>query len=65
MQRYGAAALRGDPHFISLLEEQRKLWAEEYVLDVLEGSCGRRPKLRFVEATTRRRLSCMAASGAS
>jgi len=37
MQRYGAAALRGDPHFISLLEEQRKLWAEEYVLDVLEG----------------------------
>lgn len=35
MQRYGAAALRGEPQFFSLLEKQRKQWAEEYALDVL------------------------------
>jgi len=35
MQRYGTAALRGEPQFLSLLEKQRKQWAEEYALDVL------------------------------
>lgn len=35
MQRYGAAALRGEPRFFSLLEKQRKQWAEEYALEVL------------------------------
>jgi len=36
MQRYGAAALHGDPHFFSMLEEQRKQWSQEFSLDVLE-----------------------------
>lgn len=35
MDRYGGAALRGDLQFFSTLEKQRKLWAEEYALDVL------------------------------
>ncbi len=35
MKRYGTAALRGDPQFFSTLKEQRKLWSEEYALDVL------------------------------
>ncbi|MDK9724928.1 MAG: hypothetical protein OEL88_08540 [Sterolibacteriaceae bacterium MAG5] len=36
MQRYCVAALRGDSQFFSLLEEQRRHWAEEYALDVIE-----------------------------
>jgi hypothetical protein len=35
MKRYGSVALRGDSQFISMLEKQRKCWAEEYALDVL------------------------------
>jgi hypothetical protein len=35
LRRYGAAALQGDQHFFSMLEVQRKHWAEEYALDVL------------------------------
>ena len=35
MKRYGTAALRGTPKFFSMLEEQQKLWSEEYALDVL------------------------------
>jgi hypothetical protein len=37
MQRYGAEALSGDPRFFSMLEGQRKRWAQEYALDVLVG----------------------------
>lgn len=36
MQRYGAGALRGDARLFSALERQRKQWAEEYALDVIE-----------------------------
>jgi len=36
MQRYGAMALRGDPHFFSILKEQRRQWSKEFSLDVLE-----------------------------
>jgi len=36
MQRYGAEALRGDARLFSALELQRKRWAEEYALDVIE-----------------------------
>jgi hypothetical protein len=35
MEHYGRAALRGDSQFFSMLEKQRKCWAEEYDLDVL------------------------------
>jgi len=42
VKRYGEAALRGDPEFFAALEEQRKTWAQEYALDVLEGQV--RPK---------------------
>lgn len=35
MELYGSAALRGDSQFISVLEEQQKIWTEEYALDVL------------------------------
>ncbi len=35
MKHYGREALEGDPRFFSTLENQRKLWAEEYALDVL------------------------------
>lgn len=35
MERYGSAALHGDSQFFSMLEKQRKCWAEEYALDVL------------------------------
>jgi hypothetical protein len=37
MQRYGAAALRGDSQFFSMLKRHRKQWSEEYALDVLAG----------------------------
>ncbi|MGR4876190.1 hypothetical protein [Pseudoxanthomonas sp. LARHCG66] len=36
MQRYGATALRGDSRYFSMLEGQRKQWAKEYALDVIE-----------------------------
>jgi len=35
MKRYALAALRDGPKFFSILEAQRKLWSEEYALDVL------------------------------
>lgn len=35
MKRYGLSALDGDPGLFSTLERERKLWAEEYALDVL------------------------------
>jgi len=35
MQRYGEAAVRGDPKFFSILEAQRKRWSQDYALDVL------------------------------
>ncbi len=35
MRRYGTPALRGDQHFFSILEEQRKQWSEDYALGVL------------------------------
>lgn len=35
MQRYGAAALRGDPQFFSTLAEKHKVWVEDYWLDGL------------------------------
>lgn len=37
MKHYGAAVLQGDSQFFSMLEKQRKQWAEEYALDVLAG----------------------------
>ncbi|HEY2560159.1 MAG TPA: hypothetical protein VGI48_10665 [Caldimonas sp.] len=37
MQRYGSAALLGDPRFFSVLEEGRRQWAQEFALDVLVG----------------------------
>ena len=36
MQRYGTAALSGERGFFSLLQMQRRQWAQEYALDVLE-----------------------------
>ena len=35
MQRYGAAALRGDLQSFSALAKQRERWSEDYALDVL------------------------------
>jgi len=35
MQRYGAAALRGDLQPFSALAKQRERWSEDYTLDVL------------------------------
>ena len=35
MKRYGRSAIDGDSQFFSMLENQRKLWAEEYALHVL------------------------------
>jgi hypothetical protein len=35
INRYGCTALQGDSQFFSTLEKQRKLWGEEYALDVL------------------------------
>jgi len=35
MQEYGRKALEGDENFFSTLENQRKIWAQEYSLDVL------------------------------
>ena len=35
MQRYGAAALRGDPQFFSTLAEKNKVWIADYWLDGL------------------------------
>jgi hypothetical protein len=35
MKRYGVAALQGDPQFFSTLEEKRKVWMDEYWLDIL------------------------------
>ena len=35
MKQYGRAAIDGDSQFFSMLENQRKVWAEEYALDVL------------------------------
>lgn len=35
MKRYGRAVIEGDSKFFSMLENKRKLWAEEYALDVL------------------------------
>jgi len=40
--RYGERALRGDPEFFAQIENQRKMWAEAYALDVLAGQL--RPK---------------------
>jgi hypothetical protein len=37
MKRYGSVALSGDSNFFSTIDEKRKLWAEEYALDVLAG----------------------------
>lgn len=37
MKRYGRTALAGDPQLFTLLEGERKLWSEEYALDVLVG----------------------------
>ncbi len=35
MQRYSRSVLDGDRQFFSVLENQRKLWSEEYAFDVL------------------------------
>jgi hypothetical protein len=35
MKHYGRKAIEGDSKFFSILENQRKLWAEDYALDVL------------------------------
>lgn len=35
MKRYGRSALDGDPQLFAMLEGERKLWSEEYALDVL------------------------------
>lgn len=35
MEHYGSPALQGSSEFFSLLDNQRKQWAEEYALDVL------------------------------
>ena len=35
LKRYGRSALDGDLLFFSSLEGERKLWSEEYALDVL------------------------------
>ncbi|PND38350.1 hypothetical protein C1O66_12990 [Paucibacter aquatile] len=35
LKRYGTLALQGDPHFFSILEEKRTVWADEYWLDGL------------------------------
>lgn len=35
MKYYGHMAIEGNSQFFSMLEKQRKLWAEEYSLDVL------------------------------
>jgi hypothetical protein len=35
IKRYGRSALDGDPELFSALERERKLWSEEYALDVL------------------------------
>ncbi|MFZ2405695.1 MAG: hypothetical protein WAW41_11195 [Methylobacter sp.] len=35
MNHYARAALGGDQQFFSVLEKQRKLWSEEFALDVL------------------------------
>jgi len=35
LKRYGRSALGGDPQLFSSLESERKLWSEEYALDVL------------------------------
>ena len=35
MKRYGRSALDGDSELFSALERKRKLWSEEYALDVL------------------------------
>jgi len=40
--RYGVQALEDIPEFFVILENQRKSWAEEYALEVLEGQL--RPK---------------------
>lgn len=42
VRRYGERALRCDAEYFSILEKQRKSWAEGYALDVLEGQL--RPK---------------------
>lgn len=34
MQRYGVAALEGDPQFFSTLEEKRKVWMGDYWFDI-------------------------------
>lgn len=35
MKQHGREAIEGNPKFFSMLENQRKLWSEEYALDVL------------------------------
>lgn len=35
MKQYGHASLNEDPQYFSMLENQRKLWIEEYALEVL------------------------------
>jgi hypothetical protein len=35
LKRYGRSALDGDPQLFASLEGERKLWSEEYALDVL------------------------------
>ena len=35
LKRYGTLALQGDPQFFSILEEKRKVWADEYWIDGL------------------------------
>jgi len=35
MKSYGSRALSGDPQFFSELGQQRKIWSEDYALDVL------------------------------
>ncbi len=35
MQRFGIAALKGDPEFVSMLGRQRKNWSKDYAVEVL------------------------------
>lgn len=42
MKHYGTAALRGDPLFFTELEKKKKIWVDDYWLDMLAGQL--RPK---------------------
>jgi hypothetical protein len=47
MERYGAAALRGDPQFFLALAKQREQWSEDYALEVLADQCRRQAEEAF------------------